>query len=297
MKNTADGGVPAIPASETKNCSYIRRNSDIAVGTEADLFFHMQYAGHYVCLRDFHIKRQMASSALLLLTLSGEGELIYGKSRYHLGRGACMFIDAGKKHEYYPLADGWEFKYIHFTGCMTREYLSYAESRSGPVHYLSAGSTENMDALISRVLDETEDEVTDDYPGISRDIYSMMITLISRSVSPDGGGRGSGPAMIKAVQFIRRNSASNISTDDIAAEVSLSRPYMSKLFSRAYGIPPHEYLTRYRVSSAKNLLVTTSLSVTEIAERTGFRDLFSFSRIFRRMTGISPTEYRERYRV
>ena len=298
MKNNPGAGSFDLPSAEAENCSYIRRNSDIAIGPAAELFFHMQYVGHYVCRKGFHIRRQIDPTAILLLTLSGEGVLLYDGGRYRLGRGACMFIEAGRPHEYFPVSDGWEFKFIHFRGCMTPEYLGYAASRFGPVRWLGEAGTERIDSLLTRVLEKTECDVIDDYPGISGDIYSMIIALLSASAADPGAGEQLiSPAMARAAQFIRRNSGRSVSTGEIAAEVNMSRPHMSKLFKTTYGIPPHEYLNSYRVSSAKSLLVTTSLSVTEIAERTGFRDLFSFSRIFRRMTGISPTEYRERYRV
>ena len=82
-----------IPMDELETCSYLRRNQDVALGSIPDLFFCMQYVGHYVCGKDFHIKRSLHKEGLILLTLSGQGKLIYRNAEYTLTRGSCMLID------------------------------------------------------------------------------------------------------------------------------------------------------------------------------------------------------------
>ena len=204
-----------------------------------------------------------------------------------------MLIDTQQYHEYYPRDDGWEFKYIHFWGGMSREYLSYAESKTGPVFQLGEDDVEKMEELIDSVIDKTGDEAVTDYARISGDIYSMIILLLSCAEIKDGAAEpGGGSGVTEAALFIRRNYARPVSVTDIAVHVNLSRTYLTEQFKRIYGMPPHEYLTAYRLSAAKNLLINTSMTVTEIAEKTGFRDVYSFSRVFSRMNGISPAKYR-----
>ena len=297
MKSTPDSGSYAIPLSESANCVYCRRNHDIVIGSDADLLFHMHYTGHYIAEKGYHIRRRMGEAGLLLLTISGEGGLKYHNDFYQMTRGCCMLINTAELHEYYPKADGWEFKYIHFWGGMSGEYIGYIMSRAGPVTVLGEDDLLRMDGILERVMDLTGADVIDDYPEISSLIYSMLTMLY-----PGGGGIGDGgvsvgaAAMAKALRFIRRSYAENISTEDIAGEVNLSRSYMSELFLRTYGMPPHEYLVIYRLSIVKDMLTNTQMTVSDIAACTGFRDVFSLSRVFKRQTGISPTEYRENSR-
>lgn len=296
VKSTLDIGPYAIPADEAANCIYLRRNHDIMIGPDADLLFHMQYAGHYIVRKEFHIRRRMVESAILLLTLGGDGELIYSGRVYQLTRGSCMLLNCADFHEYYPRDDGWEFKFIHFLGGMSSEYIGHIVSRSGPVTNVSGDSLIRMENALDRVLERTGSDVVEDYPEISLLIYSMLTLLYPGGRADEGEPSSGTAAMTRAVLFIRRSYAENISTEDIAREVNLSRPYMSDLFMRTFGMPPHEYVTTYRLSIVKDMLANTQRTVSEIAASTGFRDVSSLSRVFKRRIGISPVGYRQKYR-
>ena len=286
---------PLFPFEEAENCLYFRRNHDILLGPLSDLLFHMMYVGHYICGIRYHIERDRLPSALLLLTLSGAGELRYQGGSYPLRRGACMFIDTRNPHEFYPLAEGWEFKYLHFWGGGTGDYLAYLGQNAGPVQSLDEGEIRRAESILDGILDETEAEAIGDYPALSGEIYSLITLLMSHDRRrAEGQKPDSGSLILRAVEYIRRNYDRTIRTEDIARAVSLSRTNLFALFQKVYGIPPHEYLTEYRLSIAKDLLTNTPLSVTEIAAQTGFRDIYAFSRRFRDRCGMSPLEFRRR---
>jgi AraC-like DNA-binding protein len=71
-----------------------------------------------------------------------------------------------------------------------------------------------------------------------------------------------------------------------------SYDHLARVFKIAYGITPVQYLNSRRVERAKHLLVTTQLTIAEIANRLGFEDVSYFSRLFRRWCGETPGEYR-----
>jgi AraC family transcriptional regulator len=77
----------------------------------------------------------------------------------------------------------------------------------------------------------------------------------------------------------------------VAKELNLSRSQCSKLFSKVYGLSPRQYVSRQKLNLAKELLVTTNLPMTDIAEKLGFHSASHFSRQFRRWTGQSPSEF------
>jgi AraC-like DNA-binding protein len=79
---------------------------------------------------------------------------------------------------------------------------------------------------------------------------------------------------------------------DLAAAAHLHPAYLSTVFGRAVGVPPLRYLARYRLDRARELLLSTDLTVTAIASRTGFGDPRYLSRVFRRAEGITPAAYR-----
>ncbi|WP_079410516.1 helix-turn-helix domain-containing protein [Paenibacillus ferrarius] len=81
----------------------------------------------------------------------------------------------------------------------------------------------------------------------------------------------------------------------VAKEMNLSRSQCSKLFSKVYGLSPRQYVSQQKLKLAKELLVTTHLPMTDIADKLGFQSASHFSRQFRRWTGQSPSEFRPKH--
>ena len=101
-------------------------------------------------------------------------------------------------------------------------------------------------------------------------------------------------ALVKrAVAYLHQNYTRPLSRWEIAGAVGVSEDYLTRVFNRELGISPWEYLNRYRVLQAQNLLTTTSHSVGAIAKQVGFSDAAYFSRVFSKQVGISPQGYRD----
>jgi AraC-like DNA-binding protein len=78
----------------------------------------------------------------------------------------------------------------------------------------------------------------------------------------------------------------------VAHEVGLSPYHFLRLFSRALGVTPHQYLVRARLRRAARLLADPERPITEVALDVGFRDLSNFVRTFGRAAGVSPRRFR-----
>ena len=96
------------------------------------------------------------------------------------------------------------------------------------------------------------------------------------------------------VNFCTGHFTKNLSLETLEEALHLSRYYISHLFSDKLNIRFNDYVNSLRVSEACRLLRTTTLSVTDIAERVGFNTLRTFNRSFAKQMGQSPSEYRRR---
>jgi AraC-like DNA-binding protein len=92
--------------------------------------------------------------------------------------------------------------------------------------------------------------------------------------------------------YIADHLAEPLRVSQLARVVALSPSYLSRLFRAYVGEPPHRFLVRLRLEHAKDLLATTSLSVTSIASRVGFRSASHFVTTFRAHFGTTPGAYR-----
>lgn len=95
-------------------------------------------------------------------------------------------------------------------------------------------------------------------------------------------------AVCAAVDFIDSHYAQEISLADMAQAAHVSPFHLSRLFKKAMGMTPHQYLTRTRVESARTLLASGSRSLAEVAGAVGFADQSHLTRHFRRVLGVTP---------
>ena len=102
------------------------------------------------------------------------------------------------------------------------------------------------------------------------------------------------PILRRALEHIRANLAKPIGLSQIAEEVGSSRATVARLFERELGHSAGEEIMRQRIDMAKRLLKNDSLSVSEIAYRTGFCNPAYFTNTFRRATGLTPKDWRKR---
>ena len=93
-------------------------------------------------------------------------------------------------------------------------------------------------------------------------------------------------------EYLNRCFTQPIKLHMLAEMCGLSDNYFSYCYKMAFGETPFSYLTKLRVSKAKNLLVTTTLPVYEIAKKCGYTTPSSLSTAFKSRTGISPMAYR-----
>lgn len=98
------------------------------------------------------------------------------------------------------------------------------------------------------------------------------------------------------LSYVRIHYAEEITLDQMAKMVELSRTYVCGLFKKEIGVNLTSYIVNCRIEKAKELLRTTNLKSYEVAEKVGFEDESYFSRAFKKMTGESPNAYKKNAR-
>ncbi|MEC3976924.1 helix-turn-helix domain-containing protein [Amycolatopsis sp. H20-H5] len=100
-------------------------------------------------------------------------------------------------------------------------------------------------------------------------------------------------AVRKAISSMRARYFDPITLTELASEVFVSPFHFSRIFAKAIGVTPGRYLTALRMFEAKRLLLTTSLTVSDIVCSVGYSSVGTFTSRFTRAVGMTPTQYRE----
>lgn len=97
----------------------------------------------------------------------------------------------------------------------------------------------------------------------------------------------------KIVMYIQNNFKNNISLKQMAKEFGYSYNYLSAYFKTRFGCGYAEYVNRFRLEEAVNLLKKTNIAITQIAFESGFTSTRNFNDVFKKKYGISPLSYRK----
>ena len=100
----------------------------------------------------------------------------------------------------------------------------------------------------------------------------------------------------KIVQYIHVHYAEKLTLDWLSQHFRVSTPYISRSFKKHLGRSFLEYLHALRVESVVSMLLSTNMSLIDIAAEAGFESYRSFSRVFREVHGQSPSDYRKAYK-
>lgn len=125
-------------------------------------------------------------------------------------------------------------------------------------------------------------------------IYKLLAFLYAQA-SPDYVDPDNRNKMCLAYEYMAENYTDiSLKTGEIAKDYGISAKYFRTLFKKIYNATPTQCLISMRLQHAVKLITETNLSITDIAQMSGFSDVYYFSKLFKDRFDCSPKEYRKR---
>lgn len=126
------------------------------------------------------------------------------------------------------------------------------------------------------------------FQDVARADLCRLLALINRFAQLQDKPQTDNPLIDRLIAQLHRCYMDAWDIRSMAAFCHLGIDHFSHRFKDAVGMAPMQYLTRLRMERAKELLLTETLSVSEVAGLVGYKDPLYFSRVFKKFTGISP---------
>ena len=265
--------------------------------TSKKMPFQVLACGHFYSTAGYDVEREGLNNCLLLLTLSGSGEIEYENHRFLLQKGKAILINCNQYHHYKTVGAIWELMWVRFDCNQEIDYLHLINGDSCEVITLDSVSLieKNIEKMIE--LAQTHKPTTD----------LILSNLISSSLTELGIQKhhqstvhipASAKKMIaEAISFLEAHSATEINIQQLAQSYHLSQYAFIRLFKKQTGSTPYEFLLKTRITHAKILLEREDATIEEISQQVGFNNENNFIRKFKLLTGTTPLKYRNMTKI
>ena len=254
--------------------------------------FCLYEEGYFEAGKEYYTIRDGKPMYLLLYTVSGSGTVkVDGKMR-QLPAGYATVIDCREKHEYRTVSkEPWCFHWVHFDSAVMEGYRKMLIEEFDT---WKVSEQLRFVRYLERVHDlSTEENAMLRYALFSDLVSGLLLVLGNSSVTSESQRDVDSDAVRTACRFIEENLKSDISIDQLASLVHLSKFYFIRLFKRLMGVSPYQYVQITRINRAKELLMSTDFRINEIADAVGFSSAMRFTKFFSDMTGMSPSVFRK----
>ncbi|MGF1530149.1 MAG: helix-turn-helix domain-containing protein [Puniceicoccaceae bacterium] len=120
---------------------------------------------------------------------------------------------------------------------------------------------------------------------------ALYFHFLRDQFAPSHNGRHE--ALLSLADSIRLDPAANWQVESCARKLGISRNIFHRRFLEVVGEAPRRFITRCRIDRAKQLLLESTMNVSEVALACGYQDVYFFSRHFKRLVGRSPSALRK----
>jgi AraC family transcriptional regulator, arabinose operon regulatory protein len=239
-------------------------------------------SGHY------HERGQGVDESIVILCVGGTGWIEMEGVLTRVGAGTAVLIPAGLAHRYGSSeSHPWTIWWCHVRGSDVDE-LFVASDATARNPAVSLRNPERAVSLLDELVTAMEHAPSRarvvSQTGIAWRLLTILATDRLIAERPDPLGR--------AMAYLSERLDRKVPVAELARLVGVSPSHLSALFFRATGGGVLAHHTELRMSRARKLLTSTSMTIKEIAGEVGYQDPFYFSRQFRALNGSSPTDYR-----
>ena len=228
----------------------------------------------------------------------------------HLQKGEAVFINSSVLHMYRKTSPGPCMIYAHIfdsrflAGTLSsgvyHKYISpIIQSQAIPLkpirpsNYHQTKMLESLNAMVELARKEPFGYEFQLQNQLSQ-FWCRLLTLTQAQQAESAPAHSDISRIKDMLHFIHRNYSRHITLKDIADSAMVSQRECSRCFQRCFRESAIEYLNKYRIRTAANMLLEGNASIQQISSLCGFSSVSYFGKVFHQMLGCTPKEYRNK---
>lgn len=226
---------------------------------------------------------------LIHYVISGCGMYDNGSQVFYLKSGDVFLIKPGE-HFYYrsDMDDPWTYYFVGFYGTEAEALLINTGLFSNYV--INYRNNELLKKYMFCMCFETEKNSSRDCAILG---YLYLIFSCLTDYNKLDINERNQKLVNQAIGYINKHFSEDIKIDDLAQNMWITRSYLYRLFMKYLNMSPKDYLIEVRLSNASSQLRETKLTIADISNAVGFKNVEHFSRLFKKKFGKSPNLMRK----
>ncbi len=209
-----------------------------------------------------------------------------GKNEIKAGTIIVYYPHEPQYYKYYS-ADIAEDYWIHFTGAEAL-YLMRKYALNPGIYTI--GVRNRLCSVFKEIMVELQLK-NDGFEEIVNNLFQTLPPLIRRYIANSQGDLDLDKRFETLILLLNDSYQKNWTVKEMAGVCHLSSSRFIHYFKERKGIAPLHFLIELRIAKAKEMMLNSSLNVTQVARLIGYNDPLYFSRIFKKVTGISPRSF------
>lgn len=240
---------------------------------------HPMLSGHYTLMKN----RRICDGFIYIA--DGAARYTFDQQTLCVRKGDVLYLAKDSQYDI-DVEEGFRVAYID----------CYLETPEG-VRYESARYTLGDGIEVERMIVRLANKWIVTNAAMRLQAFSTLYAIFSMIAQESAAGYLSPDNRVRVIRARESIEAEGLnkgfSCASLAQKLSMSDAHFRRLFSCLHGVTPSQYLTIVRMRKARELLMQSELSISEIAESIGYRSVYYFCRAFKRETGYTPTDYRK----
>lgn len=270
----------------------------LSSGTSSRSDFQLRYISISKYERDWNSLPHTHQFTELFYVLHGEGVFYIEREKVPVKTDDLIIINPNVEHTEKTFPNN-PMEYIVFgVEGLAFSFPEHDQAYGRGYSFYSYGSDKNQFINFAQLMMHEFQDKKPGFEKVCHGLLEVLLVYISRkqklSVISESSFQLSKECAI-AKRYIDTNYAQDITLDSLADLTHINKFYLAHSFTECIGQSPISYLTERRLAACKELLSSSNLSVTQIANSAGFSSQSYFSQIFNKKVGMSPRQYRKLY--
>lgn len=223
-----------------------------------------------------------------LRTTGGEGVVILENfEAFKVKENTLLLFEHSKIRNYYCHDSSWNFWWFEF---FSEDYLNFPLNKLLDITVVDHEFEECSHCLdLIRKNDPTSNQFASAYLNLLLNKWNYEWEVQNLKQNPYTN------IVNRVISYMHTNLSTSLTIEEIAHEFGFSSRRLQQIFINITGASPKQTFTAIRLKKAEQLLVNTSMSITEISYHLGFSSPFHFSNTFYKSHGISPSARRKNF--